>query len=406
MSFLRNMEEKREREEEELAEIRKKEREEDREEILKLMEKSMSEKVVAAVEPLSERTGKVEEAQLEMKDQVNLLMKEVGSLKEKISEVGHSQKQEGSAPEEVVHSACTSLNLRAFQGTTQESELAAITSLSRRTVGLQKIDKSDLVRMRQEKFGGAKTEEEEKLLAVREYLELELKISRSTVEKMKIEKIFPPASAKDDHLWLYVTFESEASVQKIYEKTRIMRKESRILTYIPKEFHNRFGAIREIGDTIRSEEKFKTRIKMGFTDLQLHKKEGSAGKWVKVPLPSGLPPIELGVSPTKSDSGSPAPGRPGQEVREKRSRESFESPTGQANPKAARRMGEDVSLGSVPDPEVRNEELQGTDTTGKVVEEESYCPASPAPRKSASSFPYSSPILSKTKNLKIHSKIF
>ena len=37
------------------------------------------------------------------------------------------------------------------------------------------------------------------------------------------------------------------------------------------------------------------------------------------------------------------------------------------------------------------------DSTGKVVEEESYCPASPAPAKPGSSFPYSSPIFTKSK---------
>ena len=39
----------------------------------------------------------------------------------------------------------------------------------------------------------------------------------------------------------------------------------------------------------------------------------------------------------------------------------------------------------------------GKDETGKVVEEESYCPASPAPAKPGSSFPYSSPIFTKNK---------
>ena len=46
------------------------------------------------------------------------------------------------------------------------------------------------------------------------------------------------------------------------------------------------------------------------------------GIWKLVQLPAGLPPVELGVSPRLSDSGSPEPGRPGQERREKRDRES------------------------------------------------------------------------------------
>ena len=47
-----------------------------------------------------------------------------------------------------------------------------------------------------------------------------------------------------------------------------MRKESRILTYIPKEFHSRFEAIRDFGNIIRLEEKCKTRIKMGLVQVR------------------------------------------------------------------------------------------------------------------------------------------
>ena len=36
------------------------------------------------------------------------------------------------------------------------------------------------------------------------------------------------------------------------------------------------------------------------------------------------------------------------------------------------------------------------DTTGKVIDEESYCPASPAPAKQGQNYPYSSPIFQKS----------
>ena len=121
---------------------------------------------------------------------------------------------------------------------------------------------------------------------------------------MEIERIF--THARDNPEWLYVTFKYESSVFKIFEKTRIMRKESRILTYIPKEFRSRFEAIRDLGNIIRLEEKCKTRIKMGYMDLQLHKKDSLIGKWELVPLPAGIPPVEFRGSPGKVESGSPS----------------------------------------------------------------------------------------------------
>ena len=70
--------------------------------------------------------------------------------------------------------------------------------------------------MRQEQFGCAKNEEEEKLLAVNEYLKLELKLDTKTVERMEIEKLF--YINKENPECLYVTFKHRSSVSRIFEK--------------------------------------------------------------------------------------------------------------------------------------------------------------------------------------------
>ena len=62
-------------------------------------------------------------------------------------------------------------------------------------MGLQRIDALDLQRQRQDQYGGAKTEEETKLLAVREFLRLETKIDTRTIDTMEIERIFAPANS-------------------------------------------------------------------------------------------------------------------------------------------------------------------------------------------------------------------
>ena len=87
-----------------------------------------------------------------------------------------------------------------------------------------------------EHFGGATTEEEEKKLAVKEYLRCELKFGPEEIEDMEIESIFIPAKDRGDPQSLNVTFRSLRSVSRIFEKTRIMRKESRIINYIPRQF--------------------------------------------------------------------------------------------------------------------------------------------------------------------------
>ena len=100
-----------------------------------------------------------------------------------------------------------------------------------------------------------------------------------------------------------------------------MRKESRILPYFPTKFFSRFEAVSDIGKVLREEESCQTRIKMGLRDIQLFKRDKAGGKWVLVPLKyDELPQVELTSSPRRTDSGSPAPGRPCQSRSDKRGR--------------------------------------------------------------------------------------
>ena len=152
------------------------------------------EKVAEAIAPFKERTENVEKVQVEMREQVSLLMEQMKSVNEKLSsETGKSSYVQTLA--EVVSSGSRQLEGRPSlqeredadgvgRHGKQEDELRAIISLSRRTVGLQKIDHYDLTRMRQDHLGRAKTEEEEALYAVQEFLQLETKLPRSTIEKM------------------------------------------------------------------------------------------------------------------------------------------------------------------------------------------------------------------------------
>ena len=395
MKFLIDMEKKREQEKVEMAEIRKKERQEDRKEMMKLMEDCIGEKVGELIEPYKEKTEKLEKGQQEMKEQVNMLMGQM-------SEILSSRQEEAQQGSRVSDRLRVSLQPHEIAEDTriesQEEKRRYLISLSRRTIGLQRIDKHDIQRMYQEQYGGARSEEEARLLAVKEYFRLELKLSEGIIEEFDIERIFTPA--RENPEWLYVTFRCEASVSRVFEKTRIMRKDSRI---IPREYHSRFQAMKELGNQLRIERDCKTRIKMGHRDLQLHKKERDTGKWELVELPANLPPANFESSPEKVQTGSPAPGRPEQSRHVKRSRESTGSNGDKNAAKALRAGREENKEGMYSSEVVDNSELANTsrDTTGKVMGEESYCPASPAPAKHSQDFPYSSPIFQKNKTKQI-----
>ena len=158
----------------------------------------------------------------------------------------------------------------------QAPDLVQVIAEARRTVGLHRIDQADLERMRHVQYGGAKTPEEEMTLAVKEYLKLELKIDTVSIERMAIEKTFYLGNKQE---CLFVTFKHRSSVTKIFEKTYIMRKESRVQNYIPWQFKDRARAISEIEYNLREGEKCKTKVKWDLRIFSSSRKiEGVSGK--------------------------------------------------------------------------------------------------------------------------------
>ena len=88
-----------------------------------------------------------------------------------------------------------------------------------------------------------------------------------------------------------------------------MRKESRILNYIPRQFQDRLRAVSEFDYNLRQADKrYQTRIKMGLWDLELRKKLRGTKKWERVSLPSNLPPVDLSSQQLTKCSDSPPKG--------------------------------------------------------------------------------------------------
>ena len=357
MKFLLDMEDKRSKEREEDKRLREKERQEDREETRNVIDHCVEEKLNEAIQPLKNETVNVVQAQQQMKEQIDSLSEQMKVLKERVNTIKvvedtSKQVASGGADLEFAENNPVSVADQTLQmekqvvsgrghgghpDGEQEQELERIIAEARRTVGLFRIDQADLHRMRQSQFGGAESPEEEKLLAVREYLKLELKLDPKMIEKMEIEKIF--YTTRDNPECIFVTFKHRSSVSRIFEKTYIMRKESRVKNYIPKQFMDRARALAEIEHKLREGDKFRTKVKMGIKDLELFRKERYGGKWELVPvILAELPPVDMGLSGNArgTETGSPAPGRPCQSRTEKRSRESTGSPSG-SNPKTARK---------------------------------------------------------------------
>ena len=302
------------------------------------------------VDNLAHRVDSQEETNKKVNEKIELLQSQISDLKEMS---GTFQKLGTNlvSPNKAVNSnsepswpAGQYSQSRAAEietGTSQVGKaVAEIIDVARRTVGLSRIDREDLERMKQPHFGGATTEEEAKLLAVKEYLRCELKIEQGLIDDMAIDNIFSPENRRDEPQYLNVTFRDSLSVSKIYEKTRIMRKESRIINFIPKQFSDRVRAISEIDYNIRLDKSYQTRIKMGLTDVELHRKLRGTTRWEKVSLPGNLPPVNLRARsppPAALASLSPPPGRPRlQSTRDKRGRDSSGSETEQNNPKVAK----------------------------------------------------------------------
>ena len=105
--------------------------------MIKLMEDCIGEKVGELIEPYKEKTEKLEVGQQEMKEQVNM-------LRVKMSEILRSRKEEAQQRSRMSDRLKVSLPPQEIAEDTrkenQEEKRKYLISLSRRTIGLQRID--------------------------------------------------------------------------------------------------------------------------------------------------------------------------------------------------------------------------------------------------------------------------
>ena len=208
---------------------------------------------------------------------------------------GGGAREEGSSRKEVGRQQERGEEVSREVG--REEKILNICEKSRRTIGLNRIDEKDIKRMYSEAYGGASTREEARILAVKEFMLCELKISRKDQEHMEIEDIFEKRSEELDTL--YVRFKHRSSLSRIFETVKFLTNgRSNLVTYIPREFQERFKSLNELLKPVRLEGRgWRTRVKMGQQDLTVSKKIKQTGAMYEEMLiyMDFLPPINLAI---------------------------------------------------------------------------------------------------------------
>ena len=83
-------------------------------------------------------------------------------------------------------------------------------------------------------------------------------------------------------------------MDKVFNHIRAMvKRDHRVIRYIPKQMYTRFRAIESIAYHIRQDEGLKTRVKIGHTDFLLSTRAANSSIWHSRYFPSNLPEIEI-----------------------------------------------------------------------------------------------------------------
>ena len=246
------------------------ERAQQREEDLKMIKEMINDgvraEVFSALTPICKRQEKLEGEHKDLQDKLNEMSVEIEKLK-----IGSFKVQNKG----VDHPYPKDVGEAGDLGVDDESDTNRdIVAAARRTIGLQKIEQSEV----ENYFRLGNDENEARVKTVKKFLLEEMNVSEEIFNEMQIEKVFSPA--RDNWNTLYVKFASESSIHKLNSYAGNMKSNLRLIPYIPKQFYSRYRELESQAYKLRhSEVKFKTRIKMGTSDLVLYKRESHQTSW-------------------------------------------------------------------------------------------------------------------------------
>ena len=299
------------------------------------------------VKDIRERVGGVEEDVKNVKDSVGSLetkmekheseaedlKKQIKDLKSQFEEQNKMVQQVKTKPQTYseVTSVLTGANtaplgkkpmietehMNEEESQSDESKKNEILERARRTLGFGPIRKEDVERQFKEcgRFGIANNEDDAKIKAVMELMLLDMKISKTELQKMDIIKVFAPR--REGSEMLYCEFRNISSAYNVYKQTRVMRRGTNISPFIPKEFYERYRAMQEVCYRWRKEEGYRTKVRMGRKGLEVWRKIGDEMEYSEVVVDSlgELPPVNMHkrkeTQEDRSLTSSPPAGRPG-----------------------------------------------------------------------------------------------
>ena len=279
---------------------RAQQREEDLNMIKKLINEGVRTEVLSALEPICRRQEELEDKQKFLQNKLNEMSEEIEKLK-----TGGIKVQTKGVHNPEVEDEVSGLGFDDEKDSNRD-----IIAAARRTIGLHKIGQAEV-----EKYfrSGISDENEAMVEAVKEFMLEEMKVSEELLKDMNMERVFAPA--RGDWSTLYVKFSSESSVHKLYSHARNMKPNMRLIPYIPKEFYWRFRELESQAYKLRhSEVKYKTRIKMGTSDLVLYKRKADQTSWnlvasaenIASKLNENSETIQLNLRPNSGSNLKPA----------------------------------------------------------------------------------------------------
>jgi hypothetical protein len=191
-----------------------------------------------------------------------------------------------------------------------------------------------------------------------------MNIKSHVIATFSIENIFPPAKESWDSI--YVTFSSISEANTVYSYTRNMRKEVNVGIFVPNEWQARFRAMNNIAYGLRYP-------------------------------PSGE---AKGMCAVVTPRMSPATGRQGRDTLKRQRPGGSGSDSDNCGVDDRRVKPRPSVSDSAVDHATEAQSQSNLQDPGRVIAEESYCPASPAPVKknqALSDDPIESPIFKKAK---------
>ena len=311
----------------------KKERDKDKDVLVKEIRAGIKEDIKEEMKPLEERTANMEKVTISMGDQVEELVKKVATLEEQLETVKEKQ-QYVKSYSEVTKEQNSAILPRLVQKQTNRQEIRKeennnkegvekLFSNAAKVIGFKPIDKVHVehIMRRQKEEMKDKSEDDQwqeaLSSAVKMFLDKEMRMKEDEYERLEIVKIFPPAKA--DWNVLYVEFKTKQQADLVYTYTQYMRRnvqgegKPEVQMYVPKALFSRFRAINQMAFKIRQDsgKTMSTRVTLGRDDFilqQRSKAERGMGWGDSLPLPEDLPEIELSLQRGPLSPGE-APGR-------------------------------------------------------------------------------------------------